>query len=98
MVDKFFPSTQLCPICDNKYKLSQQERIYVCPICNYTADRDIKSAKCIETEGLKTLVPTERRDIKPEETITSVPTMFSILENIVDVSFCRNSQIVCSHY
>ncbi len=94
MVDKFFPSTQLCPNCGTKNKLPVWERTYSCK-CGYTEDRDVKSAQCIETEGLKNYIltnskcklPTERRDIKPRETEASVSTIFSTLENIVDVSF-----------
>jgi len=106
IVNKFFPSTQLCPQCGIKNKLSLNERIYSCE-CGYTEDRDVKSAKCILTEGLKTKkvhtsgsitskykIPTERREFKPREIETSVLTIFSNIENIVNVSFCRNSQLL----
>ena len=101
MVNKFFPSTQLCPVCNKKTKLPVWERTYVCISCNYTEDRDIKSAKCILTEGLKKFVPTnsktvskyfvptERREVKPRETESSVSTIFAKLENIVNVSFVK---------
>jgi Zn ribbon nucleic-acid-binding protein len=91
VVNRFFPSTQLCPQCNTKNKLSQWERTYSCK-CGYTEDRDLKSAQCILNEGLKNLVPTECREVKPREIETSVFTMFSNLENIVSVSFCQNSQ------
>ena len=98
MVSKFFPSTQLCPSCKTKNKIPVWQRTYSCS-CGYTEDRDIKSAKCIETEGLKNLVPTERREVKPGEMETSVSTIFSNLENIVDVSFCRKTHsLFFSHY
>jgi putative transposase len=58
-VDKFFPSTQLCPVCGDKHKLSLSERVYVCNGCGYTNDRDTKSAICILKEGIKIL--TERK-------------------------------------
>lgn len=69
MVDKFFPSTQLCPECGRKNKLSLSERIYICG-CGYSEDRDVKSAICIESEGMKR-VPTDYREFKPGETSTS---------------------------
>ena len=94
-VDKFFPSTQLCPVCGDKHKLSLDERVYVCPKCGYKMDRDVKSAICIEKEGMKQitsskaaskLVPTDCRDIKPEENLSSaVFTLLSKIDN-VDVS------------
>jgi putative transposase len=73
VVDKWFPSTQLCPSCNKKNIISLEERNYICS-CGYTNDRDIKSAIMIKREGLKNnnLVPMEYRDIKPVETLTSV--------------------------
>lgn len=65
VVDKFFPSTQLCPGCGSKRKLSLWERTYTCG-CGYSADRDVKSAVCIEREGLRKL-PVERRESTPGE-------------------------------
>ena len=31
-VDRFFPSTQLCPECGSKRKLGLGERIYICVV------------------------------------------------------------------
>lgn len=78
MVDKFFPSTQLCPNCGSKQKLSLSERFYSCN-CGYVNDRDVKSAICIENEAMK-LVPMERRDFKTQESNTA--TFFDMLTNI----------------
>lgn len=68
-VGKWFPSTQLCPKCGGKNKLNLSERTYTCG-CGYVEDRDIKSAICIETEGMKQ-VPTDYREFKPGEISTS---------------------------
>ncbi|NJL70666.1 MAG: transposase, partial [Candidatus Competibacteraceae bacterium] len=38
-VDRFFPSTQLCPSCGQKNKLSLSDRMYVCD-CGFVRDRD----------------------------------------------------------
>jgi len=51
-VDKWFPSTQLCPNCGKKNLITLEQRKYQCQ-CGFEEDRDLKSAKCIETEGLK---------------------------------------------
>lgn len=54
-VDRYFPSTQLCPVCGVCTKHSVDKRTFVCSSCGYTADRDIKSAGCTLHEGLKRL-------------------------------------------
>jgi len=69
-VDRFFPSTQLCPICGHKKKLTLDQRVYVCDHCGYIKDRDVKSAICIEKEGLKILkeIPVDHRKLTIVET------------------------------
>ncbi len=64
VVDKFFPSTKLCPKCGTKKTLSLSDRIYDCDNinCDFVFDRDVKSAYCIKHEGLKQ-VPMECRDL-----------------------------------
>lgn len=74
MIDRYFPSTQFCPDCGCKNKLSLNNRKYECS-CGYKGDRDVKAAKCILSEALKIKnTPTERRsllveDSTPEEKI-----------------------------
>ncbi len=70
VIDKFFPSTQLCPNCHKKNKISLKERTYSCE-CGYTLDRDVKSAIMIRDEGLRQ-IPTERREFKLGEILSSV--------------------------
>lgn len=104
VVDKFFPSTQICPQCGHKQKLTLDQRIYKCEACGYEKDRDWKSSICIEKEGLKNSkvpmsseaaskykVPTERREVKLEETEASARRIFDSLKGIkgLRVSFCR---------
>ncbi len=73
VVNKFFPSTQLCPQCNKKNKLELSDRVYACS-CGYTEDRDIKSALMIEREGRKMLeAPTDcREEPKDRETTARV--------------------------
>ena len=59
-----------CPNCGKKNKLPLSERIYSCN-CGYHEHRDLKSAICIEREGLSKLVPTERREFTLGEISTS---------------------------
>jgi putative transposase len=68
-ISKFFPSTQLCPNCGQLRKLSLSDRTYNCD-CGFFGDRDVKSAVCIEREGIKK-IPTERRELTLGETSTS---------------------------
>lgn len=72
VVKKYFPSTQLCSHCGSRQKIGLRERTYVCHSCGTTIDRDVNSAVNIEQEGLKSLVPTERREVKPVETMASI--------------------------
>lgn len=71
IVDRFVPSTKLCPYCGTLNKLKLSDREYNCS-CGFSEDRDTKSAKVITVFGLdKLVVPTERRDFKPVEILTS---------------------------
>jgi len=67
IIDRFFPSTKLCPNCGILNKITLNERRYNCE-CGYSNDRDIHSACNILIEGL----PTERREFKPMESNTAV--------------------------
>ena len=66
VLDKWIPTTKLCPKCGRKNSISLDQRIFVCE-CGYQEDRDIHSAKnmieiaksCFENS----LVPTEHREI-----------------------------------
>jgi putative transposase len=54
-VDRFFPSSRLCPMCGIvKSDLSLSDRTFVCE-CGYTADRDLNAAQNIEREALRIL-------------------------------------------
>ena len=53
VIDRFFPSTKLCPICGNvKDDITLKDRTYICPKCGYREDRDVKAAKTILLAGL----------------------------------------------
>ena len=77
VVNKFFASTQICPVCDNKQKLPQEVRIYECPVCGYVEDRDVKSSFCIEKEGLRMIGKSEIFDEnkirKPPQSESALP-------------------------
>jgi putative transposase len=49
LVDRFFPSSQICSNCGNhRHKMPLKNRVYVCPDCGHTEDRDLNAAKNIE--------------------------------------------------
>ena len=55
-VGRFYPSSQLCNHCGYRYnKLQLSERLWICPCCGTTVDRDINAAKNILDEGLRIL-------------------------------------------
>ena len=52
VIDKYFPSTKLCPNCGRLNNISLNDRIYICA-CGYIRDRDTHSANNILNEGLR---------------------------------------------
>ena len=66
VLDKWIPTTKLCPKCGTKHSMPLDQRTFVCE-CGYQEDRDVHSAKnmieiakaCFENQS----VPTEHREI-----------------------------------
>lgn len=49
LVDRMFPSSQICSACgDHRHKMPLKDRVYVCPDCGHTEDRDLNAAKNLE--------------------------------------------------
>jgi len=69
VIDKWYPSTKLCPTCGVLNVLRLSDRIYKCD-CGYSEDRDIHSAKNILAEGLR--ISTGRRNLMPVEKFASI--------------------------
>lgn len=71
LVDRFFPSSQICSNCRKHWhKMPLKNRVYVCPKCGHTEDRDLNAAKNIERwfEGI--FVP-ERSDLAVSSTVSA---------------------------
>jgi putative transposase len=94
VIDKYYPSTQLCSNCGNKQKIGLHEREYVCASCESKMDRDINSAINILKEGIKNLVqkiPTGRREFKPVE--TGISSHFSALQKYEKVQSLKQETL-----
>ncbi len=53
-VDRFFPSSKTCTNCAHiREELTLSDRVFVCPNCGFTADRDHNAAMNILKEGLR---------------------------------------------
>jgi putative transposase len=49
LVDRFFPSSQICSSCCNhRHKMPLKVRVFECPDCGNIQDRDLNAAKNIE--------------------------------------------------
>ena len=91
ILDKWIPTTKLCPKCLNKQNMSLDKRTYICK-CGYQEDRDIHSAKnmlvikdlvfsklnFILTDN-QSVVPTEHREITLMEFKASVNNTGSVI-------------------
>ena len=56
-VDRFFPSSKNCSVCNNykKIDLTLKDREWTCPLCNTHHDRDINAAVNILNNANKVL-------------------------------------------
>jgi putative transposase len=52
-VDRFFPSSKTCNVCGCvKENLKLSDRIFICPVCGHTEDRDVNAAKNIRDNAV----------------------------------------------
>lgn len=46
LVDRIFPSSQICSnFANHRHKMTLFERVYLCPECGHTEDRDLNASK-----------------------------------------------------
>ncbi|BAY41458.1 ISSoc7, transposase (plasmid) [Nostoc sp. NIES-2111] len=49
LVDRMFPSSQICSNCgQHRDKMPLKNRVYICPDCGHTEDRDLNASKNLE--------------------------------------------------
>ena len=78
IVDKYFPSTKLCPCCGTINKIGLQNRIYECQ-CGYSFDRDTHSANNILLKGLQILL--QQKNTMDCERKTSISKIYNDLRS-----------------
>ena len=78
-VNRFFPSSKLCPSCGSlKENLTLKDRVYTCD-CGYTQDRDINAAINLRNEYLTLYnVSLESSDYRCGETIRPIKIDFDL--------------------
>ena len=71
LVDRFEATTQKCHVCGYKQKLNLSNRVYCCPVCGNTINRDLNAAINILEKGLnlshKQVVGTDHPELTPVE-------------------------------
>lgn len=55
VINKWYPSSQLCHCCGYKQNMPLKIRVYQCPACGVVCDRDLNAAINIKMEGLRLL-------------------------------------------
>jgi putative transposase len=71
LVDRFFPSSQICSNCGNhRHKMPLKNRVYHCPECGHREDRDLNAAKNIERWFEEIFIP-DRSDLAVSSTVSA---------------------------
>ena len=82
VVDRFFPSTKMCPSCGAINEgITLSDRVFACG-CGYTEDRDVKAAKTMLFAGKHIMSCTlAERKCSPEERKSAFDTSYEIWEH-----------------
>ena len=70
VINRYYPTTKMCYNCAHIHNdITLNDRIFVCPSCGFSEDRDLKAAKTILFIGQckNTYVPVERRNTDVEK-------------------------------
>lgn len=54
-IDRYYPSTKLCSGCGSIQEMLLEERVYNCPVCGLSIDRDFNASINIENRGRELL-------------------------------------------
>jgi len=61
VVDRWFPSSKTCHVCQHKQEMPLSKRVFCCEQCGQTSDRDLNAAKNLAAAGLAVLAQRTRR-------------------------------------
>ena len=98
-IDKYLPTTAMCPACGKITKHSLDKRVFKCE-CGYTEDRDVHAAKNILKFGLesnKSLVGLVESEFKSVENHSStLVSSFNFSKNIYEAENVRSDSYIWS--
>ena len=55
VVDRWFPSSKTCHVCNHKQEMPLRKRVFCCENCDQSCDRDLNAAKNLRAAGLVVL-------------------------------------------
>jgi putative transposase len=68
LVDRMFPSSQICSNCGNhRHKMPLKNRVYICPDCGHIQDRDLNAAKNIDRWFENIFIPERSETVSSTE-------------------------------
>ncbi len=86
-VNTFYPSSKVCHVCGyKKIDLKLSYRIWICPQCGKSVNRDLNASKNIEFEGLKQIGLG-----KPESKLVERSTLSSLKQEYVRQSYALSN-------
>lgn len=83
VIDRKFASTKTCYRCGEKVNLDLSDRVFKCPCCGLTEDRDVKAAKTILFEGLKKSLSCGTQDYRCGENVNLSEIVNSLNQKVV---------------
>lgn len=93
IVNRYLPTTAMCPACGTITKQSLSERVFRCA-CGYTEDRDVHAAKNILKFGIENLVGPVGSEFKSVELMTSDNKDGELLSHICEAeNHCREALV-----
>ncbi|NBI68962.1 transposase, partial [Pseudoflavonifractor sp. 60] len=61
LVDRYFPSSQICSVCGERQEaVSPRGKRWVCPKCGGVQDREVNAARNIKAQGLAQYVQMQK--------------------------------------
>lgn len=86
-VNRFFPSSKTCAACGHKHPdLTLSDRVFVCPDCGFTLDRDWNAAINILNEGLR-MTANDGRPVVATTDVNSPLTGYNLDQDLHVITF-----------